>query len=106
MRKIIEDKLKKSSEIIFRENFELYEERKFQIWNYIERKNETYIIKKEDPDSYSLYLDYKKLANSIFDYFGIWSDLSDDQFKIITESINNIRKNIMKRYYPDLPPSL
>lgn len=101
MRKMIEDKLKKSSEIIFRDNFELNEEKKFEIWNYIERKNETYIIKKEDPDSYSLYLDYKKLTNSIFDYFGIWSDLSDDQFKIITESINDIRKNIMKRYYPD-----
>jgi len=56
---------------------------------------------KENPDSYSLYLDYKKLTNSIFDYFGIWSDLSDEQFNIITESINDIRKNIMKRYYSD-----
>ncbi len=100
MRKVIEDKLKKSSEITFIDNLELNEEREYEIWNHNKHKNEFYIIKKENIDTISIYLAMESQA-SILDYYGIWNDLSEEQLNIITESISDIRKNIMKRFYPD-----
>ncbi len=98
MRKMIEDKLKKSSEISFNDDFKLYEERKFIIWNHIKHEKEQYIIKKEDTHLYILYLEDKDFTNPIFDFFGIWSDFSDEELTIITDAIKDIRNRISNRY--------
>ena len=100
MIKVIEDNFRKSSEISFIDNLEVNEEREYEIWNYNKHRNELYVIKKESFNTISLFLT-KESEASIFDYYGIWDDLSEDQFNIINKSITELRKNIMNRFYPD-----
>ena len=98
---MINNERKKSHEIVFRDNFESEEEKRFEIWNHSERRMENYVIKKEKNDIYSLYLEPAHSEDTILDYYGMWSDLTEDEFQIITDSINDIRKRITNTFIHD-----
>ena len=92
--------LNRSSEILFEDNFEVNEEKSYSIWNYRNHTNETYLIKKESSNLYVLYLNEKEVETelSILNYYGIWSDLTDEDISFMEDSIRNIRKRIFNKY--------
>ncbi len=94
-------KLNRSSEILFEDNFEMNGEKSYSIWNYLNHTNETYLIKKESSTLYVLYLNEKEVETKlpILNFYGIWSDLTDDDISFMEDSIRNIHKRIFNKYY-------
>lgn len=92
----------KSGKITFQDNFEMNEQRTITSWNHFTKKFEKYVIKKEEPHTYCIYLKEEDVSPSILDYLGVWEDLTEEQLDIIEDSIVEYRKKINKKYFNDL----
>jgi len=95
---MIENSKRKSSEICFGDDFQLYEEREFKIWNHNKQIYENYIIRKEENDLYMLFFKESNKETSIFDFYGIWSDIPEEEMMLMEDSIKNLRKRISNKY--------
>jgi len=94
VRKVIEKEAKSSSEISFEANLKLNEEKKFIVWNHLKKKKKLFTIKRESPSQYVLYSENIDINNPIFDFYGIWSKFSDEEWDVITEAIKELRSKI------------
>lgn len=89
-------KTQKTSEISFEDNFKLKEKRDYIIWNYKKNKLEKYSVVNEDKSLYILNLE--ELSNPIFDFYGIWKDMAEEEYSIFMDSIKEFRNKMRNKY--------
>ncbi len=95
---MVENLNNKSSEIIFQADFKKNEERRYIVWNHLANRYDEYIIKKESSTQLALYVIEKNTKSPIFEFYGMWNDISDEDIKYIEESIQEVRKSLLSRF--------
>ena len=43
----------------------------------------------------------EKFSNPIFNFYGIWSDLTDEEFTSLTDAIQDVHTRVSHKYFHD-----